>query len=562
MFIILFALFIILFSETASAVDKQAVTVAGISREEALRLGERMYREGILPSGEPMQAVVQGDIPVDGTMFACVSCHMRSGLGSVEGTIITPPTTGNKLYKPLPKGQGIIGSPQEMLPKQFRGGDVRPAYTDPTLAVALRAGEDPSGRGLDYVMPRYFLNDRDMEILIFYLRNLSANLSPGVSDNTLSFATVIAEGISKKDREAMFATLEAYIRDRASQSRHQELRAIKGPFLEEMNRAYRRLKLIHWELKGPPETWRSQMEAHYIKEPVFGLLGGIASGDWSPVHMFCEQNKIPCVFPITDSPVVSDTDWYTIYISKGLYQEGEAVARYLAGMTEIIKDVPVIQVFRNNREGLVLSKAFKESRTKLDQSLPESIIIGADEVIADDFWKRLAGRHKTSVIVLWLGPEDLTGIEAVAGSPGRPEMIFLSSSLLGQGLYSLHDSIKSFTYLTYPYRLPQEENKSGIVVKNWLKVKKIPVTNMKIQAMMYSLGWILTDAFMMMQSDFYRDYFLDVIDMMRDQTYTVALYPRLSFGPGQRYASKGCYIVQLTEGPNPDPVVKSDWVIH
>ena len=64
-----------------------------------------------------------------------------------------------------------------------------------------------------------------------------------------------------------------------------------------------------------------------------------------------------------------------------------------------------------------------------------------------------------------------------------------------------------------------------------------------------------------MKGYFFRDRFLEVIDMMQDDTMT-ALYPRLSFGPGQRYISKGCYIIQLGEGPEPKVVNASEWVIR
>jgi hypothetical protein len=65
-----------------------------------------------------------------------------------------------------------------------------------------------------------------------------------------------------------------------------------------------------------------------------------------------------------------------------------------------------------------------------------------------------------------------------------------------------------------------------------------------------------------MRGDAYRDYFLDLFDIQEDQSYSVVSYPRLSFGPGQRYASKGCYIVTLTKGEQPKIVKQSEWVVY
>lgn len=69
-----------------------AGTVGGATGDaETLRLGEAMYRKGMLPSGRPMRAFVQGDIGLSGGMTACAGCHRRSGLGSLEGGVLTPP---------------------------------------------------------------------------------------------------------------------------------------------------------------------------------------------------------------------------------------------------------------------------------------------------------------------------------------------------------------------------------------------------------------------------------------------------------------------------------------
>ncbi|MBK8791998.1 MAG: hypothetical protein IPN59_02390 [Holophaga sp.] len=70
------------------------------------------------------------------------------------------------------------------------------------------------------------------------------------------------------------------------------------------------------------------------------------------------------------------------------------------------------------------------------------------------------------------------------------------------------------------------------------------------------LRLLLTD----MDRNFYRDNFMDRVGMQPDQV--LPDFVRLSFGPSQRYASKGCYIMQLGPGPEPQLVPKSEWVIH
>jgi hypothetical protein len=544
---------------TAPAEEKQG-TDAGISQRERLLLGEKIYREGILPSGEPLQAVVKGDIPVLGTAFACVSCHLRSGLGSLEGGVITPATTGKKLYQPLYVGTELSQSARKKVPTYFQSIAHRPAYTDETLAAALRMGIDPEGQELNAVMPRYFLDDRDMGILISYLKTLSAETSPGVTETTLHFATIVTEGVTAEDREAMLAPLQKYVTARNSQSKIYQTRAKYGVFIEEMDLSYRMLSLSVWELKGPAETWRAQLEEYYRKEPVFALLGGIAAGDWKPIHLFSEEHRIPCIFPVTDFPVISETGWYTLYFSKGIYQEGEAVAHHLARMAELSEDNTVLQIVQNSPAGRALASGFESTWQDLGRRQPLTVTLPDGGTIAKDFLQRLMEKDKPAVILLWADAGAFPSLEKLAAPAPRPQRIYLSASLLKQSLSVVPEPVRDIAYIAYPYRLPQEEATYSNYARGWLRGKNTPIDERRISTRMYSVVRLMIEIFMHIQRNYYRDYFLDVIGMLRDQLYPD--YVRLSFGPGQRYASKGCYIVQLTQGPKPELVKRSDWVIY
>jgi len=552
------------------AVLVAAATAATLPAEESADLPEpvashdagwRMYHEGINPDGEPMKAIVQGDIPVDGTMFTCASCHLRSGLGSLEGSVITLPTNWGWLRRPL-VGNEMSQLARERLPEQLQQDEFRPAYEDTSLARAIRMGKDPNRRVFDLVMPRYALDKAEMDTLIAYLKVLSADHSPGVTDEILHFATVIADDVDQADRDAMLAVLKAHVKDHNSQVRHEDERRRRGPYYkQEKWEPYRRWELHQWRLEGEPEGWPDQLAAHYSAQPVFALIGGIADGDWRPIHEFCEAREIPSLFPLTDFPVISNSDWYTVYFSKGHYQEGEAVARYLRRADKPLRDAPVVQVYRDTPTGRTLARGFRETREAMRKPVPEEQVIARGAEFTAKHLSTIVKKHPGAAIALWIGEPDLPALTAFAGGDAPPA-VFLSAPLLGDGLGSVPEKVRAFTLLTHPTALSENKDRTRIAIKRWLAIREIPLTNYDLQANMYFVGWNLAGQVKMMRDEFYRDYFLDITDMMRDQDYAVGVYERLSFGPGQRYASKGCYLTRLTAGPEPTLEKVSGWVVH
>ncbi len=111
---------------------------------------------------------------------------------------------GRKLFRPLYRVYKGI--------EQSQTPPLRPAYTDETLATVIRSGKDPAGRVLNDVMPRYILEDRDAMILVNYLKSLSSQFSPGVTDTSLRFATIITDDAIPEERDAMLTSLEAFVR--------------------------------------------------------------------------------------------------------------------------------------------------------------------------------------------------------------------------------------------------------------------------------------------------------------------------------------------------------------
>jgi cytochrome c553 len=530
-----------------------------------IRLGERMYRNGVLPSGKVMDTFSPSSAEASSTAFTCSSCHLRAGLGSVEGVVITPPAVGSKLYKPydrLPVPD--LATDRSAGYSYAKTVAQRPAYNRESLARAIRTGVDPAGRVFNDVMPRYQLEDRDMAILIAYLEDLSSKPSPGANERQFAFATVIAGDVSPEERQAMLQPLRYFIDHKNRQTTmFNDFKDFGYIPTIEMKYAFRQATLDVWELTGPAETWPGQLAAHYEKKPVFAILGGISKGDWRPIHDFCEARQIPCLFPITDFPAISETGWYTYYFNKGLYQEGEAVARYLSRMTTLSDDTPVLQIVQDSAAGRALAAGFQETWNELDRPAVTTLTLEENGPVDRKALLTLVKKQKPGVLLLWTDQRLLLELPALISRLPDKGFVFVSSGFLGKQTMHIPPKIRDRVYITYPYRLtPYVGNKDGgYDAKVPILATAADLGDRRIASRSMSmLQQVILRSLNLLYDDLNRDHLLDILSMQMD--VVAKDYEQLNFGIGQRYVSRGCYIIQLGPGKDPPLLPRSEWIIH
>jgi cytochrome c553 len=533
------------------------------------RLGERIYREGVLPSGKAVRANVQGDVEVEGMQLNCAGCHRRSGFGSSEGAAFVPPVTGATLYGP--RGQNGADNFrrlfQEVQPARFRARvrepRPRPAYTDDALAAALREGVDPTGRTLDPLMPRYRLSEEDSRHLAAYLKTLSAAPTPGVTRSEIHFATVVAGNVAPEKRRAMLEVMNAYFRWKNAETLHLRQRSGRaGSYQEDFFDASREWVLHVWELKGAHETWPAQLDAHYRAHPVFALLGG-AGGEWRPVHDFCERAEVPCLFPNTDDPVVSNGGFYSLYLSKGLTVEAEALARYLSEETRPVEPTRVVQVYRDAGGGAVLARALRRGLQGRAETDLRDRVVGANQKPTRDFWKSLLEEERPTALVVWLGGEDLKSLEfADANVANTVRQLFISYGLLGESTELPADFFRDKIYLTYPFALPSAEGPHVYRVRKWLRSKGVGASpEERLQLNTYFTLAVAEHSLVRLAGNYFRDYFVESVEQETESTTNPGVFPHMSLGPGQRFASKGCYIVRPSARAHGGLEAASEWLV-
>lgn len=576
--------------------------------ESDIEIGRRIYLQGVLPSGAPLQGMRAGE-DYSGKQAACVSCHRPSGMGSVEGDIQVPPITGHYLYR---TGELLLTTMDPRSGKRFNQS--HEPYTDATLALAITKGQHVSGRDMSELMPRYALKKDDMRALTAYLKQLSSEYSPGATKETVKFATVMTADTDPEKRRILLNTLERSFKQKNSSTVVSNGTGSKRTGRRHMVTAAemvlgteRNWQLQVWDLTGRPETWRAQLDEYYRKEPVFALVSGTTGSTWQPVHEFCEQAHVPCWLPSVALPEDTGDGFYSLYFQRGVKLEADVLAKYL---TDEAKTPPkrMVQIYHQDALGngatTALLNALKDTSIKVEnRPLMQADAASLNALLAD--------LSAQDAVMLWLDSADLSLLDSIAPPKAT---IYLSGRLAGAEKTPLAPAWKQTANMIYPYELPEKRRVNLNYFHRWARFSQIEIEDEPLQAEAYFATEFLSETMTEMLDNIYRDYLIERAESMlsrsqtanaeiRDRTRQVmrwstqtprgapaqaakietseagkeksiagvnyaaqpskstTIYPRMSLGVGQRFASKGAYIVRFDDANKEKISAISSWLV-
>src|SRR4029077_16603153 len=215
----------------------------------------------------------------------------------------------------------------------------------------------------------------------------------------------------------------------------------------------------------------------------------------------------------------------------------------------------ILQLYRKGDIGEYAAQSLRQSSGTLaadwiDRPLPPGGSGG-------DVGEALAAVHAGERLVLWLRGEDLSHLSV--DPPART--VFASGLMAGLERAPLPPGWRDATRITYPVDLPPQRAIPPISPLTWFRTQHIPVVAERVQVDTYIACQVLSEAVGHAFADMVPDYLIEQIENMISVKLFDGYYPRLGLAPGQRFASKGGYLVRLAPGTGEPMIVDSNWLV-
>jgi hypothetical protein len=287
--------------------------------------------------------------------------------------------------------------------------------------------------------------------------------------------------------------------------------------------------------------------------------------------------------------------------------EADVLARHLS----IAKPTRLVQLQRGDAVGRAGAAHLQAALASLAKPIPV-VTRTVDGTDAASLSKALADVGTNDAVMLWWPQADVPALGVIAMPKGS---VYLSARMAGAEHAALPTDWKSTVRMVYPYQLPEKRAAGLFYFNSWLKVVKIELREEALQSEVYFAMSYLTETLTDMLDNLHVDYLIERAENMLSlregtkaedearelttarynkggvggaqgamarlalpearksprpmpgQTAQVmhkregtTVYPRLSLAQGQRFASKGAYIVHFA-ADGKGVVADSDWIV-
>ena len=307
-------------------------------------------------------------------------------------------------------------------------------------------------------------------------------------------------------------------------------------------RTLRNWELTVWELQDAPDTWGAQLAEKYRKEPVFAVISGLSNTTWTPVHAFCQQEKLPCMLPSIALPP-AETAFYSLYYSRGVALEADVLARHLRNQE---KKAPhrLLQVYRDDAVGRSAAQRLAEALHDSGIEIENRVLHGQEPSALKEALKGLSSKD---AVMLWLRPADLSALGKAA--PKQPPAVAYVSGFLAEDSYDFASKAwRPHVRVVYPYELGEKRQKTVASLKKWLKTWNLPLVDEAFQTEVFFNLLLLTDLSSQMLDNLYRDYMVERAEDMLSLGSNVSAYPHLSLATRAAVCFQGSLHCALCPG--------------
>jgi hypothetical protein len=273
-------------------------------------------------------------------------------------------------------------------------------------------------------------------------------------------------------------------------------------------------------------------------------------------------------------------------------------------MDQKVSQNHLVQIYRDGEMGRAAAQA-------LTQSLAGSGIAVTDRVLStgmaevDSLRQALETVNKDDVLIAWLRPDDIRALVNI--KPVSDKNYFSATLAMGEHA-PLPANWRAHSHLVYLYELPENRTKNLYYFYAWLNINKLPLVDEAMQSEVFFALNFMTDTLSEMLDNVYRDYLLDRAESMlsiregikteqetrdrvalgregdlnrkrgastieesarikissqydnADKSKGTTMYPHLSLGPDQRFASKSGYIVRFASESGNKLIAESELI--